>query len=96
MPEVEMADGEDISHKDANAPGWKTALSKNKRSPRQQEAISNQSVGTAGRCSATAQDVVRRPAAASRLPRLLRSHIRVIVRPKGGLDLMKVSLIRLA
>ncbi|KAL1476326.1 hypothetical protein MTO96_036590 [Rhipicephalus appendiculatus] len=96
MPEVEMVDGEDISHEDANAPGWKTALSKNKRSPRQQEAISSQSVATAGRRTATAQDVVRRLAAASRLPRLPRSHIRVIVRPKGGLDLKKVSLIRLA
>ncbi|KAH7939578.1 hypothetical protein HPB52_014134 [Rhipicephalus sanguineus] len=60
------------------------------------EGASTQSVGTAGRCTATAQGVVRRLAAASRLPRLPRSHIRVIVRPKGGLDLKKVSLIRLA
>ncbi|KAL1414949.1 hypothetical protein MTO96_029990 [Rhipicephalus appendiculatus] len=92
MPEVEVVDGEDISHEDANAPG----LSKNKCSPRHQEAIFSQSVGTAGRLTATAQDVVRRLAAASRLPRLPRSHIRVVVRPKGGLDLKKVSLIRLA
>ncbi|KAL1487377.1 hypothetical protein MTO96_008001 [Rhipicephalus appendiculatus] len=96
MPEVEMVDGEDISHEDAKAPGWKTALSKNKRSPWQQEAISNQSVGMAGRRTATAPDVVRRLAAASRLLRSPRSHIRVIVRPKRGLDLKKVSLIRLA
>ncbi|KAL1468887.1 hypothetical protein MTO96_041191 [Rhipicephalus appendiculatus] len=68
MPEVEMVDGEDISHEDANAPGWQTALSKNRRSPRQQEAISIQSVGTSGHRMATAQDVVRRLAAASRLP----------------------------
>ncbi|KAH7956991.1 hypothetical protein HPB52_014154 [Rhipicephalus sanguineus] len=96
MPEVEMVEGEAISQEEANAPGWQTALSKNKRSPRQQEGASTQSVGTAGRCTATAQGVVRRLAAASRLPRLPRSHIRVIVRPKGGLDLKKVSLIRLA
>ncbi|KAH7944587.1 hypothetical protein HPB52_021404 [Rhipicephalus sanguineus] len=96
MPEVEMVEGEAISQEEANAPGWQTALSKNKRSPRQQEGASTQSVGTAGRCTATAQGVIRRLAAASRLPRLPRSHIRVIVRPKGGLDLKKVSLIRLA
>ncbi|KAH7935477.1 hypothetical protein HPB52_008444 [Rhipicephalus sanguineus] len=96
MPEVEMVEGEAISQEEANAPGWQTALSKNKRSPRQQEGASTQSVGTAGRCAATAQGVVRRLAAASRLPRLPRSHIRVIVRPKGGLDLKKVSLIRLS
>ncbi|KAL1472250.1 hypothetical protein MTO96_039467 [Rhipicephalus appendiculatus] len=96
MPEVEMVDGEDISHEGANAPVWQTALSKNKLSSRQQEGISTQSVGTAGRRMAAAQDVVRRLAAASTLLRLPRSHIRVIFRPKEGLDLKKVSLISLA
>lgn len=91
-----MVEGETLSREEADAPGWRTALSKNKRSSRQQESVSTQSDGTAGRRTANAQGVVRRLATASRLPRLPRSHIRVIVRPKGGLDLKKVSQIRLA
>ncbi|KAH8041546.1 hypothetical protein HPB51_016991 [Rhipicephalus microplus] len=66
------------------------------RSPRQQASTSSQSEGTAGRHTATAHGGVRRLAAASRLTQLLRSHIRVMVRQKGGLNLKKVSLIRLA
>ncbi|KAH8038759.1 hypothetical protein HPB51_002903 [Rhipicephalus microplus] len=50
----------------------------------------------AGPRMATTHGVVRRFAAASRLPRLQRSHVRVTVRPKGGLNLKNVSLIRLA
>ncbi|KAH8036824.1 hypothetical protein HPB51_006093 [Rhipicephalus microplus] len=96
MPEVMVVDGEVISQEDADAPGWQTALGKNKRSPRQQASASSQSRGTAGHRTATAHGVVRRLAAASRLPRLPRSHIRVIVRPKGGLDFKKISLILLA
>ncbi|KAH7977220.1 hypothetical protein HPB51_026932 [Rhipicephalus microplus] len=44
----------------------------------------------------TAHGVIRRLPAASRLPQLLRRHIRLIIRPKGGLDVKKVSLILLA
>ncbi|KAH8030753.1 hypothetical protein HPB51_011593 [Rhipicephalus microplus] len=91
-----VVDGEVISQEEANAPGWQTVFGKNKRSPRQQASASSQSGGTAGHRMATARGVVRSLAASSRLPRLPRSHIRVIVRPKRGLDFKKVSLIRLA
>ncbi|KAH7932517.1 hypothetical protein HPB51_029251 [Rhipicephalus microplus] len=94
MLEVMVVDGEVISQEDANAPGWQSALVKNKRSPRQ--ASASQSEGTAGHRTATAHGVVRRLAAASRLPLSPRSHIRVIVRPKRGLNLKKVSLILVA
>ncbi|KAH8037506.1 hypothetical protein HPB51_011655 [Rhipicephalus microplus] len=96
MLEVMVVDGEVISQEDANAPWWQTALGKNKRSPRQQASASSQSEGTAGHHTATTHGVARRLAATSRLLRLPRSHIQVIVRPKRGLDLKKVSLIRLA
>ncbi|KAH8030760.1 hypothetical protein HPB51_011600 [Rhipicephalus microplus] len=91
-----VVDGEVISQDDANVPGWQAAVGKNKRSPQQQASASSQNEGTAGHRTVTVHGVVRHLAAASMLPRLPRSHIRVVVRRKGGLDLKKVSLIRLS
>ncbi|KAH9384756.1 hypothetical protein HPB48_026768 [Haemaphysalis longicornis] len=54
-------------------------------------------VGSNGRRRTTAtQGAMKRLAAASRLPRLPRDHIRIIVRPKNRFDVRKISQIRLA
>lgn len=99
MPEVEMVEGEEISHEEANRPGWTTALGRNKKA-RVETPVSagNAShVGSkGGRRTAAPQGAMKRLAAASRLPRLPRDHIRIIVRPRDGLDVRKVSQIRLA
>ncbi|KAH8035509.1 hypothetical protein HPB51_005791 [Rhipicephalus microplus] len=99
MPEVAMVEGEEISHEEANRPGWTTALGRNKKA-RVETPVSagNAShVGSkAGRRTAAPQGAMKRLAAASRLPRPPRDHIRIIVRPRDGLDVRKVSQIRLA
>ncbi|KAH8019054.1 hypothetical protein HPB51_016300 [Rhipicephalus microplus] len=96
MPEVMVVDQEVVSQEEANAPWWHNALGKNKCSPRTKPSASFKSEETAGYHIATAHGVVRHLAATSRLSREPRSHIRVIVRLKGGLDLKKVHLIRIA
>lgn len=99
MPEVEMVVGEDISSEEANSPGWTTALGKNKKTRKEtQVSTSNKSyVSSKGGCrTAAPQGVLQRLAASSRLPRLPREHIRIIVRPRDGLNVKKVSQIRLA
>ncbi|KAH7975279.1 hypothetical protein HPB51_027074 [Rhipicephalus microplus] len=99
MPEVEIVEGEEISHEEANRPGWTTALGRNKKA-RVETPVStgNASHGGSkgGRRTAAPQGAMKRLAAASRLPRLPRDHIRIIVKPRDGLDVRKVSQIRLA
>ncbi|KAH9382760.1 hypothetical protein HPB48_023319 [Haemaphysalis longicornis] len=52
-------------------------------------------VGSNGRRrTAATQGAMKRLAAASRLPRLPRDHIRIIVRPKDGLDVRKITSAR--
>ncbi|KAH9365063.1 hypothetical protein HPB48_017836 [Haemaphysalis longicornis] len=84
MPEVEMVEGEEIFREEANSPGWTTAVS-----------VPHEGV-KGGRRTAAPQGVAKRLEAASRLPRLPRDHIRIIVRPRDGLDIQKVSQIWLA
>ncbi|KAH7986886.1 hypothetical protein HPB51_026589 [Rhipicephalus microplus] len=92
MPEVEMVEGEEISHEEANRPDWTTALGRNKKA-RVETPVSagNAShVGSkGGRRTAAPQGAMKRLAPASRLPRLPRDHIRIIVRPRDGLDVRK-------
>lgn len=99
MPEVVMVEGEEISREEANSPGWTSGLGKSKKSPAEAPAsVDGVSHGDVkgGRRTAAPQGVAKRLAAASRLPRLPRDHIRIIVRPRDGLDVKKVSQIRLA
>ncbi|KAH7964168.1 hypothetical protein HPB51_027594 [Rhipicephalus microplus] len=99
MPEVEMVEREEISHEEVNRPGWTTALDRNKKARVETPVfVGNASlVGSKGGCRTAAPlGAMKRLAAASRLPRLPRDHIRIIVRPRDGLDVRKVSQIRLA
>ncbi|KAL3212559.1 hypothetical protein MRX96_007971 [Rhipicephalus microplus] len=80
MPEA-MVDGETITEEEASAPGWIDAI----------RLRANSSTTTTGkpagtRIGARRTGAVMRVAAASRLPPLPTDHHRVIVRPRGGLD----------
>ncbi|KAH8019438.1 hypothetical protein HPB51_019411 [Rhipicephalus microplus] len=94
-----MVEGYEICHKEVNHPGWTTALGSNKK-VRVDTPVSGGStshVGSkGGRRTATSQGAMKHLAAASRLPWLPRDHIRLIVRPRDGLDVKEVSQIRLA
>ncbi|KAH9372875.1 hypothetical protein HPB48_012750 [Haemaphysalis longicornis] len=94
MPEVEKVEGEEISREGANSPGWKTSLGRNKNA-RIGTPVSAGNASHVGsnkrRRTAAAQGAMKRLAAASRLPRLPREHIRIIVRPRDGLDVRKTE-----
>lgn len=92
-------EGEDISSDEfENSVGWTTAVSKRKsatkNAPRQGDRASPASRGE--KRSRTPASVKKRITTASRLPHLPREHIRVIVRPRGGLDIKKVGHLRVA
>lgn len=100
MPEVEMVEGVEITPEEARCPGWTTATGKTKKA-RQETSKSTpspvqQGGGRGGRRTAAPRNALKKLAAASRLPRLPRDHIRIIVRPRGGLDVKKISTIRVA
>lgn len=100
MPEVEMVEGVEITPEEARCPGWTTATGKNKKArqeaPKSTPSPVKQGGGRGGRRTAAPRNALKKLAAASRLPNLPRDHIRVIVRPRGGLDVKKISTIRVA
>ncbi|KAL1467936.1 hypothetical protein MTO96_041813, partial [Rhipicephalus appendiculatus] len=52
--------------------------------------------GQGGRRTPAPQSALKKLVKASRLPKMPRDHMRIIVRPRGGLDVKKVCTIRLA
>ncbi|KAH7955523.1 hypothetical protein HPB52_001197 [Rhipicephalus sanguineus] len=100
MPEVEMVEGVEIDPEEANCPGWTTAVGRNKKAqpktPKSTVSTENHTGGNGGRRTAAAQSAMKQLVKASRLPKMPRDHIRIIVRPRGGLDVKKVCTIRLA
>lgn len=95
MPEVEMVEGTEITPEEARGPGWNAAISK-KRKPRSELQVSDNvaHAGAGTRVSRRTSDprgAMKRLATASRLPRLPREHVRIIVRPRDGLDVRKVN-----
>ncbi|KAH9382799.1 hypothetical protein HPB48_023361 [Haemaphysalis longicornis] len=99
MREVEMVEGEEIPREEANIAGWKPPLggNKNARIGKPVSAGNASHVGSnRRRYTAAPQGAMKRLATASRLPPLPRDHIRIIVKPRDGLDARKVSQVRLA
>ncbi|KAH9382591.1 hypothetical protein HPB48_010335 [Haemaphysalis longicornis] len=96
MPEVEMVEGTEITPEEARGPAWNAAIAK-KRKPRSEFARSRESCsrGVTGtwvsRRTADPRGAMKRLATASRLPRLPREHVRIIVRLRDGLDVRKVN-----
>ncbi|KAH9383245.1 hypothetical protein HPB48_024362 [Haemaphysalis longicornis] len=93
MPEVEMVESTEITAEEARGPGWNAAIAK-KRKPRSQlhvpDRVAHAGAGTrVSRRTADPRGAMKRLATASRLPRLPREHVRIIVRPRDGLDVRK-------
>lgn len=91
-------EGEDITPEECLKSGWTTAISKRKlqRQPGVSDRASStqRGSGRGGSRTPTAGGVKKRLAAASRLPRLPREHFRIIVRPRGGLNVRTISQIK--
>ncbi|KAH9378399.1 hypothetical protein HPB48_017518 [Haemaphysalis longicornis] len=99
MPKFKTVVGEEISREEANSRVWKTSVGRNKKARiRTPLSAGNASHvrSKARRRSAAPQGAIKRLASASRFPRLPRHHVRIIVTPRGGLDVWKVCQIRLA
>lgn len=95
MPLEEMVFGEEISRQEDEASGWIVAHSRKKQ---RQDFTPGDSPGpSAGHRAARPahpKGPINKLIAASRLPRLPKDHYRVVVRPKGGMDVRKVSGIK--
>ncbi|KAL1482047.1 hypothetical protein MTO96_015132 [Rhipicephalus appendiculatus] len=92
MPLEGMDFGDENSRQEDEASGWIVAHSRKKQ---RQDFTPGDSPGpSAGTRSAHPKGPIKKLIAASRLPRLPKDHYRVVVRPKGGLDVRKVSRIK--
>lgn len=91
-----MVEGVDISPEEANCPGWRTSLSKKRKSRSEfsssADIVPSNASSSGSRRTADPRSTVRRLAAASRLPRLPKGQVRVIIRPRDGIDVKKMSL----
>lgn len=101
MPEMVTVEGMDINQEDFNGAGWTTAPgARRRRDPAKSAAAAaaatKASTATKNGFNARSCSTVQRVVAASRLPRLPRDEIKVIVRPRGGLDVSKADLVLLA
>lgn len=90
-------EGEDITPEECMESGWTTTLY-NRKSQREpgvsgRESLTQRSSGRGG-SRTPAASVKKRLATASRLPHLPREHFRIIVRPRGGMDVKKISQIK--
>nr|XP_037268588.1 T-box transcription factor TBX2-like [Rhipicephalus microplus] len=95
MPLEEMVFGEEISRQEDEASGWIVAHSRKKQ---RQDFTPGDSPGpSAGHRAARPahpKGPINKLIAASRLPRLPKDHYRVVVRPKGGMDVRKEDITR--
>ncbi|KAG0432639.1 hypothetical protein HPB47_020649 [Ixodes persulcatus] len=91
---------EDISTEEFQCAGWQSAFTKRKSSqkclPAEREQPANTPSGSSNGGSRTPASVKKRLVAASRMPRLPKEHFRVIVRPRGGLNVKNVSQVKIA
>lgn len=100
-PGVVRVHGMDITPEEAECSGWVTALGKKKRKsgpgePKTPGPEAQHKGEERGRRTAAPRSALKRIVDASRLPRLPREHFKIIVRPRGGLDVKKSNLIHLA
>ncbi|KAG0423346.1 hypothetical protein HPB47_000862, partial [Ixodes persulcatus] len=93
-------EGEDISPEEFQCAGWQSAFTKRKSSqkclPAESEQPANTPSGSSNGGSRTPASVKKRLVAASRMPRLPKEHFRVIVRPRGGINVKNVSQVKIA
>ncbi|KAL1483762.1 hypothetical protein MTO96_050195 [Rhipicephalus appendiculatus] len=96
---MEIVDGEEISQDEASSPGWMTAYGrKNSKGMRAATTTHERNPTRGGRKdggrTAAPRSAYQRIVATSRLPQLPRDTYRIIVRPRDGLNVTKVSQIR--
>ncbi|KAL1469778.1 hypothetical protein MTO96_024863 [Rhipicephalus appendiculatus] len=93
-------DGEDVSSEELQSPGWTTAINRRKVKTMPDatgEAPSAKpGVATLSQPRRSLTNVKKHVIAASRMPQLPKDHLRVIVRPRNGLDMRHVSQIKFA
>ncbi|CAN7980466.1 unnamed protein product [Ixodes pacificus] len=93
-------EGEDISAEEFQCAGWQSAFTKRKSSqkclPAESKQTANKPSGSSNGGSRTPASVKKHLVAASRMPRLPKEHFRVIVRPRGGLNVKNVSQVKIA
>ncbi|KAH7946603.1 hypothetical protein HPB52_001847 [Rhipicephalus sanguineus] len=94
MPHEAMVEGEQISKEEAESNGWITAHRKRNADKTRLENETRTAGHSGARVGARNAGQLRKVAAASRLPRLPKSHFRVVVRPGGGLDVRKCSQLK--
>ncbi|KAH8008684.1 hypothetical protein HPB51_000721 [Rhipicephalus microplus] len=96
---MEIVEGEEISEDEASSPGWMTAYGrKNTKGMRTATTTRERTPTRGGRKgggrTAAPRNAYQRIVATSRLPQLPRDTYRIIVRPRDGLNVTKVSQIR--
>ncbi|XP_070392667.1 uncharacterized protein [Dermacentor albipictus] len=101
MPGTILVEGMDIAPEELDEAGWTTALGSKRKQPTSTPSYGGQRVTKnmpAGSRTANspAKRFMKQVTAASRLPKLPKDQIKIIVRPKGGLDVSKTDIILLA
>ncbi|KAH7951219.1 hypothetical protein HPB52_006847 [Rhipicephalus sanguineus] len=98
-PRMEVVEGEEISQEEACDPGWKVAYGRRPGKSREAYSSAQNGGNTCGRRwdggrTAAPRDAIRRATVASRLPPLPTDTFRIVVRPRDGLNVNKISRIR--
>ncbi|KAH8030747.1 hypothetical protein HPB51_011587 [Rhipicephalus microplus] len=93
MPQQIAVEGDDVTPEEIQGNGWFSVLKRRQESCEKSHAARHS--GTQRGVTATPNATLRRIAAVSRLPMMPRSHIQVIVRPGGGLNVQACNPYRL-
>ncbi|KAH8024691.1 hypothetical protein HPB51_000522 [Rhipicephalus microplus] len=94
MPHEAMVEGEQISKEEAESNGWITAHRKRNAYKTRFKHETHSARQSGAHVGSAKDSQLRKVAAASRLPRLPTSHFRVVVRPRGGLDVRTCSQLK--
>ncbi|KAH7947415.1 hypothetical protein HPB52_011732 [Rhipicephalus sanguineus] len=101
MPGTIVVEGMDINPQELNEAGWTTPLGGRRKQPTStsphggQDGTKNTPAGSRT-AKSPAKSFMKQITAASRLPTLPKDQIKIIVRPKGGLNVSKADIIHLA
>ncbi|KAH7947622.1 hypothetical protein HPB52_014613 [Rhipicephalus sanguineus] len=101
MPGTIVVEGMDINPQELNEAGWTTALGGRRKQPTStsphggQDGTKNTPAGSRT-VKSPAKSFMKQITAASRLPTLPKDQIKIIVRPKGSLNVSKADIIHLA
>lgn len=101
MPGAILVEGMEIAPEELDEAGWTTALGSKRKQPTSTPSYGGQRVtknmpAGSRTASSPAKRFMKQVTAASRLPKLPKDQIKIIVRPKGGLDVSKADIILLA